>query len=142
MATSLSLPSGSEVRGPLLAWRRGEGASPCPFPRQVLVPSQATPVNLSWRLLRQEKEVVHVSSLSLTRGGGHDHTQQPWPCASSLGKEGQIGVKFRPFSSSEKEEKVNMAKVNMATLQRRGWSLPCLMQVEMNIFLYMGEMGW
>ena len=64
--------------------------------------------------------MVHVSSLSLTRGGGHDHTQQPWPCASSLGKEGQIGVKFRPFSSSEKEEKVNMAKVNMATLQEEG----------------------
>ena len=59
-----------------------------------------------------------------------------------MGKEGQIGVKFRPFSSSEKEEKVNMAKLSMATLQRRGWSLPCLMQVEMNIFLYTGEMGW
>ena len=59
-----------------------------------------------------------------------------------MGKEGQIGVKLRPFSSSEKEEKVNMAKVNMATLQRRGWSLPCLMQAEMNIFCYLGEMGW
>ena len=60
-----------------------------------------------------------------------------------MGKEGQIGVKFRPFSSSEKEEKVNVAKVNMATPQRRGWSLPCLMQVEMNIFSYQGGgMGW
>ena len=58
-----------------------------------------------------------------------------------MGKEGQIGVKFRPFSSPEKEEKVNMAKVNMATLLRRGWSLPCLMQVEMIIFSYLGEMG-
>jgi hypothetical protein len=59
-----------------------------------------------------------------------------------LGKEGQIGVKFRPFSSSEKEERVNMAKVSMASLQLRGWSLPCLMQVETIIFSYLGEMGW